>query len=486
MSTTIELQADLHMVPAAVEFGDQRVIDHIDGYASQVGVGNEPLPGTKIQFYPANEDDTASVTSTVHHEHEPFETFQHKAVQLIARVMGRRSSDIQVQHMKGGTFNRVVAVTVSSTKPKKYTTQWMMAQICGVFGRPKIRTPQSFILRIPREEIDDMKYDVAILNIVGSHLQLPIPKVVDFDASTNNELESPYMIQKRLPGQNLMLTSMWKNLSMTQKKSIAKQVIDLVAQIALMTGAPGQLSLDNLSQPLGKPISVEKFCVPKQGLENSHWNKPCTWPARPQKPLEHLLEQCERWREYQTSEGACFDEIWDGFAAISKALEKRGFLDGPNVLSHGDLKAYNLLADVRSPTEADITGVLDWDFAIIAPEFMAYRAPFWLWTPEDMDSTEMDHEHIADISPVTDEDRELKELFQDYAPERYKRFAFAPEAMLARRMYPILKDGIFGPWNMMEAESVIREWDKIHPDDGVAVKVEGLDSDSEFSESVQK
>jgi hypothetical protein len=65
----------------------------------------------------------------------------------------------------------------------------------------------------------------------------------------------------------------------------------------------------------------------------------------------------------------------------------------------------------------------------------------------------------------------------------YKRFAFVPETMLARRMYPILKDGIFGPWNMQEADNAIREWNELHPEDGVAVSLDEFGSDSELSES---
>ncbi|KAH7345907.1 hypothetical protein BKA66DRAFT_448010 [Pyrenochaeta sp. MPI-SDFR-AT-0127] len=256
------------------------------------------------------------------------------------------------------------------------------------------------------------------------------------------------MIQKRLPGQTL--TQLWDHLNRDQKLNVAKLVTNLVCQIATVEAPAGI-----------------KFCVPARGLGGGSFNKPNTWPAQPQSAEEHLLEQCERWRDYQLSQGVCFEEIWDALATISKSLGIRGFLDGPSVLSHGDLKPYNLLAEIRSPTEVEITGVLDWDSAIIAPEFMAYRAPFWLWIPDEMNSVDEDDESTANFEPQTDEDRQLRDTFMLHASEKYKRLAFAPEALLARRMYTILQKGIFGPWSMMEAEHIIREWAELHPEDDV-------------------
>jgi thiamine kinase-like enzyme len=138
-------------------------------------------------------------------------------------------------------------------------------------------------------------------------------------------------------------------------------------------------------------------------------------PATPQTLIDHLLEQCETWREFQTAAGFCFHEIWDGFAAISKALEVRGFLNGPCVLVHGDLREYNLLAEVRNPTQVDITGVIDWDEACFAPQFMAYQSQFWLWISENASSDDLEDETNALLEPETDDDRVFKSVFLEHA-----------------------------------------------------------------------
>jgi hypothetical protein len=49
--------------------------------------------------------------------------------------------------------------------------------------------------------------------------------------------------------------------------------------------------------------------------------------------------------------------------------------------------------------------------------------------------------------------------------EEYKRFAFAPEALLARRMYNVFRTGLHNEWEVIAAEAIIREWDELHPKD---------------------
>lgn len=180
-----------------------------------------------------------------------------------------------------------------------------------------------------------------------------------------------------------------------------------------------------------------------------------------------MLEQCERWMELQNIQGECWDYIWNGFAAISKSLHERGWLDGPFALMHGDLLPYNLLVDVRGSKTVDISGILDWDSAIFAPKFMAYRAPLWLWLHADDGGDADEIEWNANLEPTTVRERELKQVFKNVASEEQTKFAFALEAMLARRLFQILKDGVFSSTAIEEAEAIIQEWKELHPEDKI-------------------
>ncbi|CAG5169910.1 uncharacterized protein ALTATR162_LOCUS7100 [Alternaria atra] len=440
------------------------------------------------QQHHESQDDVVSIAAMILQDQEPFETFQHKVVELAAKQFPRSPKDIAIYQMKGGSYNRVVGVIISS-KPKKSGLHWFLRRCLGARGKKATPKLEPYIVRIPRTRYEDedpaatmarhMERKVAILKTVGSRLPSPVPKVFSYDLTTTNVFERPYMIQTRLPGRNLWL-ELWSQLNEQQKKYVAKHITDLAPVIASVEGLAGNISSGNLSRPSTSSIYVDAFYT--QAYDDQQTCK----PTLTRKPIDHLLERCEQWRACERSTGFCFEEIWDGFGAISKALEIRDFLYGSCVLVHGDLKPYNLLAEVRNETEVDITGVIDWDSAIIAPEFMAYRAPFWLWTPEDMDSEKADEETMASFEPISEEGQGLKQVFLENASEKYKLYAFAPEAMLARRMFHILQESLRSAWEFEEAKNVIRKWNELHPEDGVQYPDSDTDSISDAHQDDSK
>jgi len=271
------------------------------------------------------------------------------------------------------------------------------------------------------------------------------------------------MIQERLPGRNLQ-NQLWNELNREQKKSVVKQVANLPSIIASVQGPAGSISVDNLSRSCDLPLLTNRFST-----SASH-GQPSSRRATIHKPLDFLLERIDFWRAYQTeSMEFCFEEIWDAFEVISHSLAKHGILDGPCVLVHCDLKPYNILAEICSDNEAKITGVIDWDSAVLAPEFMAYPAPFWSWLPDEVsDQTDADEEAFGlGVKPCTDEEKAIKQMFEDCASDTYKKYAFSMEAIIARRMFHILQNGIQGPWLMSEAQSIIVHYRELHPEDGI-------------------
>ncbi|KAL1795197.1 hypothetical protein ACET3X_007013 [Alternaria dauci] len=433
------------------------------------------------------DDDVASIATTIRYKQEPFETFQYKVAKFATEHFRKSPKDITIHRMKGGSYNRVIGITVAS-KLKQFSLFWFLRRCFGARKETLATKFDAYILRIPRmsfegdnyveDMAESMKHELAILETVSSRLPLPVPKVFSYDLTTTNMCERPFMIQTRLPGQNLRL-ELWRQLNIRQKQCVVERITDFAAVIASIEGPAGNISSENLSRPSTSSICVDTFSTPAYNDQPTHK------PALARKPIDHLLEQCERWRAWERSTGFCFEEVWDGFAAIARALEMRGFLDGPCVLVHGDLKPYNLLAEVCNETEVDITGVIDWDSAIMAPEFMAYRAPFWLWTPDDMDSDE-DEEIMATFEPVEEEGKKLKQVFLKNASEKYKLYAFAPEAMLARRMFFILKESLRSDWEFEEAKSVIREWIELHPEDDVRPVPSDTVSEPESDEDQDK
>ncbi|KAF2874695.1 hypothetical protein BDV95DRAFT_458523, partial [Massariosphaeria phaeospora] len=402
------------------------------------------------------DEDATSETSTLAYSQEPYATFQDKASELSHQLFPY-SADIKLDRMKGGSSNRVIGITTSGRKMKKYSCDWFRTQFKDMISL-KHDEPEKYVLRIPRWESVSMEAVIATLKVIGDRAQIPTPRVIAYSLSEGNVLGKPYMLQPRLPG--LSLNTVYDSLNLEQKKCVARQITKLIPDIATITsGSAGTISASNLANNGSSDIEVSRFpiCDPM--------DDPSFTPSIAETPLEFMLGQCERWREYEEASGMAWHNIWDAFSEISESLQKYGFLeDSGFCLAHGDLLDYNLLVEIRGSTSVEITAVLDWDCAAFVPSFVAYRAPFWQW----INDNEPDYdETLANKVPETDAQMACKAVFEEMASEKFKRFAFAPEAVFARRMFKILKDGIFSDQILDETKKIIRGWDELHPEDDI-------------------
>lgn len=70
-----------------------------------------------------NDDCATSIvseTSTIRYEQEGFDTFQSKALSLMLSIFpDTREDNIKIERMKGGSYNRVIRVTISQPQGNK-------------------------------------------------------------------------------------------------------------------------------------------------------------------------------------------------------------------------------------------------------------------------------------------------------------------------------------------------------------------------------
>ncbi|KAF4634803.1 hypothetical protein G7Y89_g3301 [Cudoniella acicularis] len=66
--------------------------------------------------------------------------------------------------------------------------------------------PKKYILRVPRFDATQLERNLAPLQLLHQRSDLAVPEVIVFDTPSDNALESPYMIQIRLPGSDLYST----------------------------------------------------------------------------------------------------------------------------------------------------------------------------------------------------------------------------------------------------------------------------------------
>ncbi|PVI02217.1 hypothetical protein DM02DRAFT_702354 [Periconia macrospinosa] len=421
-------------------------------------------------------DDVVSLTDTELYDgddiYEPFEKYQHKVSELAAQVFPN-THQIIVERLGSGVDNRALGITVLARPANKYV---------GFFQRLLERSRidnrrKQYALRVPRGNPEFVVQQVAVLRILAVKVPLlPIAEVVTWDSSENNVLGSPFMVQTRIQGQPLK--KILHKLNSRQLQSVLKQLMNIrETLVRFQSPCAGEISEENILAPQSD-IQVSKYYVPGRNVEMYKDWKPRTWPAFPQDALTVLIEQCERWREHhQLVHDYAYDYLWDSFITMSKTLDKLGFLDGPFSLEHGDLGDQNILATIKEDT-VEITGVIDWDYARFVPRFVAYRAPFLMWVDEKMDWVG------EDIVPATHEPESvklqlLKQYFETHASEEWKRFAFAPEAILGRQMFHVLMRGLYASWEVDQAEAILKEWDELHPEDNITPTDPLLDSDSE-------
>ncbi|KAH9878882.1 hypothetical protein J1614_002317 [Plenodomus biglobosus] len=195
---------------------------------------------------------TGSGDTEEHHDREEFETLQHKVKALCNQIYGR--NDIDVEYMRGGSFNRVVGVNFSHTSVKTLTRSRLWSFFSSLLGgvrswaqllfRPFLcglnlrKDPIHHVIRIPRsingsrdELIAD---DVVTHRFARTHLGNLVPEILTFDATIANPSASRYMMQQRLSGLNL--NKEWQQLNFSQKKSALRGFMEVMASLQMVTG----------------------------------------------------------------------------------------------------------------------------------------------------------------------------------------------------------------------------------------------------------
>ncbi|KAF2109368.1 hypothetical protein BDV96DRAFT_474553, partial [Lophiotrema nucula] len=398
------------------------------------------------------------------------ETFKDKVVDLFAtHFPDKDPRTFQVDRIKGGSFNRIIGVTISQPKPQEFTWEWVLQVFHNMCGQRQVKKDEKYIIRIPRAkyEGDEMKYDVAVLQFAASRLPYPIPRVQFVDYTSENALGSPYTIQPRLEGNNL--APVQTSLTVEQNVKLTRYVMDIHRKMHSITSvAPGVIHPDTTTS---SHLSLTRFLVPEhpKGHEKFLALKHATLPAESQTTKQFLLELCNRQEDLDETTQDWAWPFWHQFKQIINLLHDRGFLPDDEVFhfSHLDLLGRNLLASVdHDRNTIDITGVLDWDmeFSCFAPKFVAYKAPFWLWVTDDVND---ENEDFADT--ISDPEKPslvaAKRIFDETAGEDWKRFAYTPEYQIARKMFDVLKTGCANQPMQVQAQEVVRRWKDLYPED---------------------
>ncbi|KAF2763248.1 hypothetical protein EJ05DRAFT_506863 [Pseudovirgaria hyperparasitica] len=410
-----------------------------------------------------DDNDDESDTSTVQYEQESFDTFKFRVLQFAQRIWNVSSAEhITIERLRGGGYNRVIGITVDTP---------------GAAGSAQ------YILRIARSYRPRVDRDAAAFIFAKRCGDLvpgcmPVPHVLAFEEAPCNELDAPYMIQSRLPGENLRTTFL--DLEHHQKVQVATQ-LGRIVRLMLSVKKPqaGQIAFSADSRAMNIcnhridssiPSDRSSFFLPQPIIE-PFLTSPVLQHNRSCSTGEFIIGKFKSRKKALEEENVdestkYFDEDYlDQLITMTTEMDSEGwFRNVPFSLCHWDFEPRNILlsSDRDASSDVNITGILDWDHASIAPAFMSCRPPMWIWAWDDEDDED---ERLANDEPATQEDRELKQCFEEAAGPEYVRYAYPPPYRLARRLVRFAIEGFSPNDNNMrfshfyqEAEAMMAEW----------------------------
>ena len=216
-----------------------------------------------------------------------------------------------------------------------------------------------------------------------------IPKPVLVDASNNNRLGCPFMIQTFVNAESLYEIEKRQKLSGDEYRDIIQELAKLKKKLEWVRfSRSGTLCAEPQNHD-----GIDTGLFKSEGEElNATWPPNLTiysW-------LNNLIDfQTQRYKalavetsaskDYELNQLDCLRTIVSEMYSVGIFRDPRGVQRMSNaVLCHPDLHFGNLLAD-RNPDTGRfrITGVVDWDDATAKPLPLAREPPYWLWQPEE-------------------------------------------------------------------------------------------------------
>lgn len=146
-------------------------------------------------------------------------------------------------------------------------------------------------------------------------------------------------------------------------------------------------------------------------------------------------------------------------------MNEMGFLDPFKdeahsfCLTHYDLDPRNIMVDIHEDETLKISGILDWDLAMFAPKWVHCRPPMWIWNWLDGGSED---QRKANDTPSTEEQQELKELFEDLVGWEFKYCAYHTAYRLARTLFRLALYGFQSDHTIDDAEKMLQEWEEYY------------------------
>ena len=370
---------------------------------------------------------------------------------LLHRRKPRSSQPPIITRAHGGDFNRIVNITIPSSKKDP---------------------ARDFILRVPRWGQGSIIQLIDTLEYVRHNSQIPVAAVEKYDSSCDNPLRKPYILQHRLPGADL--ERQWDTLLHSQRCEIAREIGSVIKSLlSLQSPVTGHVR-SHASVNNGDSFTVAAFhLTDTEGIDfESQEEYSLHFGSRREKETTLDLFKCQisRWRT--VDEKACVTdrtiELWDKMDQVVNEMGDRGLLEtGLNCLCHTDLYPRNIMAQTQSDDSIHLSGILDWDEAVIAPNFVCCEPPAWLWGfkaahtyPTGFPTWPYEAPGAND-EPSNKEQKQIKMIFEEQMGPAYLRLAYDAEYRILRGLSRVMLFGLTSSENYDATERLISDWEAL-------------------------
>lgn len=395
-------------------------------------------------------------------------TFQHRIRALCTDLWPSVPPDtIVIKHMLGGSYNRVVGITV----PTPHTP----GEDNSVAGNSE------YVLRIPRYDGTRIEPELATLSFIQSNTTIPVPEVIAFDLTRENPIEHSYSIQSKMPG--VRLDDLYKTLSQTERLSIIHQLAHILCEMHKVR-SPTQGFLDaskfvthheNAGGKRVPDVRVVGFGTNIVGLKGNRDRKSFgEVPMEPKSTCQLLVDQFDGWQAFDLRNN-CHKkstvEFYGRLRALTRQMERLGFLKDSETgfaLFHPDFAPRNILAhkeDQGSDHQSvwKISAILDWDRTGFMPWPVVCTPPTWIWSDSWGDEDE-DDEDLAVLwnTPDNPEFRERKELFDNIMGTAYTDHAYSGQCRFVRRLFYFASYGFNTHQQYKYLDKFYEEWGKAY------------------------
>lgn len=414
---------------------------------------------------------------------------------------GTHEDRITVERMKGTDANRITGVSLAGENGED-DQHYILRNPRSEMSSP-VRQPHPAQIRIDR--------DAGFCLFLRTHTTLEVEDVVMYDLAFDNDLEQRFIVQKRIPGVDAQ--SVVGYLTHEQRCRVAREIgLIFRERLAVRSTHAGYVERTADPEDLeGKNLPLSSIAPFGWHLRWGNYRPFMDWqsafrlgdqddlPGPPPPPPPPFTE----WPAFDDgpsspySEGpaaqsadAIMVELLGRILEIELARYPAGSLPSDAIrpcrkliriaqqLGTGGLfdgvwncpvtfDGFRVKLDA-GPDEPMVTGEVNHTGAFMGPSFAACAAPYWLWVGvqnRDFDDDVFAPAHDR-VKPATEQQREVKAIFEDAAGPDYRRFANNFHYETARKvLYFAIHGEIWYPWALYAAEEAIDEWDKLRAED---------------------